>query len=230
MTVTTTTIREVADRVRMHPMLQDVSFDAILSNAVDFIRIMGCPALFEEKTDVVQIKDWRGDLPCGLITILGVREVKEHGPGRSYRYATDVFHMSDNKKGIVPLTYKTQRNKIFTSTKDKPVEVSYRAIMVDDEGFPLIPESPTFLKALELYIKKQRFTMLFDLGKLSIGILSNTQQEYAWAAGQCQAEMNELTYDQMESVVNSWNQLLARNHMHHSGFKVLGNEEHIKVH
>lgn len=56
-------------------------------------------------------------------------------------------------------------------------------MMLDKDGYPMIPENSAFIKALELYIKKAWFTILFDMGKISQGVLFNTQQEYAWAAG-----------------------------------------------
>jgi hypothetical protein len=42
---------------------------------------------------------------------------------------------------------------------------------LDDEGYPLLPDEPTFLRALELYIKKQWFTILFDMNKISPAVL-----------------------------------------------------------
>ena len=52
----------------------------------------------------------------------------------------------------------------------------------------MIPENSSFERALELYIKKKVFTVLFDLGKISQVVYNNTQQEYAWAVGDCQNE------------------------------------------
>jgi len=43
--------------------------------------------------------------------------------------------------------------------------------MIDEEGLPMIPDNPIFLKTLELYIKKEYFTILFDMGKISPAVL-----------------------------------------------------------
>jgi hypothetical protein len=51
---------------------------------------------------------------------------------------------------------------MFTSFTNGKVKVSYKAIPVDENGFPLIPDNPTYLSALEQFIKVQVFTILFD--------------------------------------------------------------------
>lgn len=51
--------------------------------------------------------------------------------------------------------------------------MSYKAIPVDEEGFPLLIDNPTFIKGLELYIKKEVFTILFDQDKIKGHVLQN---------------------------------------------------------
>ena len=89
--------------------------------------------------------------------------------------------MSDVKHESPDYTYKIQGSVIYTSLKEGTIEISYRAILslwafaVDDEGSPLIPEKSSFTRALELYIKNQCFTILFDLGKINQAVYANVQ-------------------------------------------------------
>jgi hypothetical protein len=46
------------------------------------------------------------------------------------------------------------------------VEIVYNSIPVDEEGFPLILDNEKYKNALELYIKKDKFTKAFDNGRL----------------------------------------------------------------
>ena len=157
----------------------------------------------------------------------------EHCP-KVFRYASDSFHYSPKKEpnkdlDTWDLTYKLQNNAIYTSLKEGVVEVAYHAIKVDKEGYPMIPENSSFIQALELYIKKKVFTILFDQGKISPAVLQNTQQEYAWYVGQAQRDLTMPTIDQMESISNMWTQLLQRNNEHSKGMKPLGRREYIRV-
>ena len=223
-----------------HPLLRDVPFETILEYTLDFIQIVGCPSLFEEKTTVIKIEDWRGVLPCDYVSMIQVRTAKKvdgiepnHRSHISYRYSTDSFHMSTEKPDVgrygTDLTYKVQGYVIYTSTKDTDIEIAYNAIATDDEGYPLLPDNPSFLRALEAYVKKQQFTILFDLGKLQPAILQNAQQEYAFYVGQCQTDMIMPSIDQMESLTNLWTSLIARANEHSKGFINSGSKEYLTV-
>ena len=109
------------------------------------------------------------------------------------------------------------------------MSVSYKAIPVDKDGFPLLIDNPVFLKALEAYIKREAFTILFDMGKIAPTVLQNTQQSYAWLAGQLQSEFTIPSQSGMESISRMWNTLIQRTSEFNNGFSSLGNKEYIKL-
>lgn len=219
------------DNILDHPMLRDVSFERAINYTQSFMRIVGCPRIFEEKVALIDIKDWRGILPCDFNDIIQVRTHSDCGEKnyKVFRYATDNFHMSNNKQDSFDLTYKIQGNVIFTSMKEGTIEIAYNAFAVDSEGYPLIPDNSTFIRALELYIKKQCFTVLFDLGKINQAVYQNVCQEYAWAVGAAQNDLIRPTIDQMESITNMLNTLVWRVTEHKSGFVNSGSAEKIKL-
>lgn len=225
-------IKQALDDLLEHPLLQDLSFERVVNYTVHFLQIVGVPNEFEEKTALIDIKDYRGCLPCDYYDMIQVRTYKEgeYCP-RVFRYTTDSFHHSPNKgdSDTWDLTYKLQNSIIYTSIKEGTIEIAYHAIKVDKEGYPMIPENSSFIQALELYIKKKVFTILFDQGKINNAVLQNTQQEYAWAVGQAQRDLTMPTIDQMESISNMWTQLLQRNNEHSKGMKQLGRREYIKL-
>lgn len=116
------------------------------------------------------------------------------------------------------MTYKIQGNVIFTSIREGTIEIAYNAFMVDSEGYPMIPDNSSFITALELYIKKKHFTILFDLGKLNQSVYNQVCQDYAWAVGQAQSDLVRPTIDQMQTLTNSLNTLIPRVAEHSSGF------------
>ena len=237
--IQTTNIRRILDRVMRHPMLRDIPFETAVEYAVDFISLMGTPALYEDKTAIININDWKGQLPCDFEHMIQVR-VAPHQHSRrwhgchfpllmpTYRYSGHSFHMSDMKPSEFAtgeFTYQIQGMTIFTSTRDLDIEISYRGFMVDDEGFPLLPDNPSFPRGLENYIKLQWFTILYDMGKISQQVMQNTQQEYAWAAGDAQSEFSRLDLDKAETLFNSFKTLLPRNHEHWKAFFTNGSKE-----
>ena len=207
-----TNIRIVLDKILRHPLMQDLSLETAVDYTVDFMRIVGTPRMFTEKISIIELKDYRAELPNDYYQMI---QVKGNGD-TMYNYATDSFHLSNTHN--TNKTYKVQGHIIYSSSKDDNLEISYLAIETDSDGFPLIPDNSSFTRALELYIKKQWFTILFDLGKISNASFQNVLQEYAWAVGDCQTEFNRMSLDQAESFYNSWRTLILRNNQHSVGF------------
>lgn len=224
------------DKITRHPLMQDIPFETVIDYAVDFIRLVGTPPSFVDKTAIIDIHNYRGELPCDFYEMIQVRlaydekhRVENHAP--TFRYTTDSFHMSPNKPLVSDLTYKLQGNCIFTAPLEEgKIEIAYRALPIDDEGYPLIPDNSAFSRALEMYIKKQWFTIQYDLGKISQAVMAKTDQDYAWAVGQAQTDLIRPTIDQMESISNMWNTLIPRAQEHRKGFIHTGSKEHIKTH
>lgn len=223
-------IRIVLDRLLRHPLLTDLNLEAAIQYTIDFISAMGLPHIHIDKVETVKVDEYRGLLPCDLVSI---NQVRLHNSNTYLRSMTDNFNGHAVKRhhdSKEDLTFKTQGNVIFTSTKCADLDISYRALPLDEDGLPLLPDNAIFLKTLELYIKKEWFTILFDLGRISPAVLSNTQQSYAFVAGQCNNEFLIPSVSEMESITNSWNQLIPRTNEFRYGFKNLGNKEYIRSH
>lgn len=223
----------ILDRLLRHPLLTDLNLETAIQYTLDFIGAMGLPNVYVDKVETIDINEYRGELPCDLISI---NQVRLHKNGIALRAMTDNFNAypTHNHEGgdwgeRGEPSFKTQGRVIFTSIRHEKVDISYKAIMLDDEGLPLIPDNSIFLKALELYIKKEWFTILFDMGKISPAVLNNTQQEYAFKAAQCNNEFVIPSVSEMESITNVLNQLVPRVTAFRNGFKNLGDKEYIRL-
>lgn len=235
-------LKVIMDKLLRHPLMAGISYEAVIDYCIDFMRIVACPNIFMEKSVIYAIEDYSiGNydkegkfipltLPEDFYEIIQVRTNND-----VLRYSTDSFHMSENKENsnhYNDLTYKIQDGTIYTSFKEGEIEVMYSAFNISEDGYPMIPDNSKFTRALEAYIKKQWFTILFDLGKLQGPILQNAQQEYAWAVGACETEFNKLTLDKAESFYNSFKgAILHTNNKHHKeGFINLGSPNKNRKH
>ena len=210
-------IREVLSRVLRHPLLQDVSFEQTVQHTIDFISIFGMPKLYEDKEVELHIENFRASLPEDLVSIVQVKSKS----GECLRNMTSTFVPTESSNG---LTFKTQGNILYTSFKTGDVYIAYKAIPVDECGYPLLIDNSIFLKTLESYIKKEVFTILFDMGKISGAVLQNAQQQYAWLAGQLQSEFTIPSISEMESIKNNWCSLIQRTKEFDNNFMYLGNK------
>lgn len=220
-------IKVILDRLLRHPLMQDLSFETAVDYTVDFFGIIGMPRLFEERVTKVPVKNYRARIPCGETSITQIRETCS---GRCLRGSTDNFHMAQGRDRIQDEpTFKVQGDYIYLNKREGELEVAYKAITTDEEGYPMIPEDPVILRALEYYIKKQWFTILFDMGKIQPAVLQNVQQEYAFYVGQAQNKLVMPTLSEMESITNMWNTLIPRFNEFRDGFEKSGEKERIRV-
>lgn len=220
------------DDILDHPMMQDLSFERAINYAVEFIKIVGMPTAFEHKTITIPVENYTGyrldkdgeklpSIPEDCYQILAIK--KKGGEEVILNTSTSVFGSS--KSNSAPPSYVIRGSVIQTSFEEGELEISYLALPVDKEGYPTIPEIASYIRALELYIKKKWFTILFDLGKLNGSIYNNVKQDYAFAVGQAQSELIKPSLDEMEAFTNMWNSLLPRHSAHRFGFNTLGSRE-----
>jgi hypothetical protein len=242
-----TNIRRVLDNLHDHPMLREITLEQVVRYTVRFIEIFGMPKMFQDREEDVDIHEFRGLLPCDLISIT---QVKDDCSGICLRSMTDTF-----TPGLVPppphphrpphpympyippiapghgeAAFKTQGRIIFTSFPEGRVRIAYKAIPVDEDGFPLLIDNENYLACLEAYIKKQVFTVKFDQGKIAAGILQNAQTDYAFLAGQLQSEFQIPSYSEMQSIQNYITSILPSMRHFDNGFRDLGSREYIRNH
>ena len=79
----TTNIRNLASRIMRHPLMRDIPFETILDYTLDFIHIVGAPSLFEEKTAILHVDNYRCLLPCDYVSMIQVRTAKNIEIGRA---------------------------------------------------------------------------------------------------------------------------------------------------
>ncbi len=244
-----TSVKRVLDDLLDHPLLRDLTLEQVIRHTIRFISLFGFPQLYHDKVETVEIRDYRGLLPCDLISIIQVRDLDSDiclrsmtdtfapgmGPHPEERHHhKDLLNNAHPAGEYIPprkehheeLAFKTQGRIIFTSFREGRVEVAYKAIPVDENGFPLLIDNETYLNALEAYIKRQVFTVKYDTGSVSAGVLSNAQTDYSWAAHNLQTEMTTPSMSEMESMTRFLTTMLKPVTSFDRHFKDMGNREY----
>lgn len=218
-----TNIRVILDNCLQHELLQDLTLEQMVGYVVKFNGIYNMPQMYIDKCVTIPIKEYKGILPCDLVQ---VKQVKDKHTNQAIKEINGNFF----NPNTIERAFKTQGQYIYTTFKEGCVEIAYRAIPIDEEGYPLILDNEKYKNTLELFIKKDKFTKYFDQGKLHQNILQNVQQEYAWAAGQLQSELKTPSMSEWESISNAHNTLLQRDDEFVRGFETLGEKEYYKKH
>lgn len=227
-------IKEVMSRLTRFSYLNNITLEQVIQLVSDFIGKMGLPGIYVDKIVTLEVEDYRALLPCDLIQVLQVKDLSDK---TCIRYNTDSF-MNDTKGASdrSDRAYKLQGRIIYTTFEKGKIEVAYKSVKTDDEGLPMVPGTPKFLIAFEWYVRVYFLTARLETAadaftyKTSAAALQNAQQEYAFAAGQCNNSFIIPSVDEMQSITGIWNQLLVRYDEHRTGFTHSGATEYIKNH
>ena len=253
-----TSIKQVLANLLDHPLLRDVDIDAAVRYTLRFIALHGYPQLYQDKIADVEIHQFRGELPCDLISIDQVRDkctgiclramTKSFNPGLKdhpkHQHGDSTSQYPDLVNGfhehVTPppyadgmdrwhdhlhhhhhlhphfheheMSFKTQGRVIYTSFPEGVVQLAYKSIPIDEEGYPLLIDDENYLAALEAYIKVKVFTVKFDTGKITAPVLQNAQTDYAWLSAQLMDTMTIPSMSEMESITRMWNNLVSNRH------------------
>ena len=236
-------INRILDELLRHPMLNNLTLEQVVSYTLTFIGANGHPKMYQDKIEDIDIHEFRGLLPCDLISII---QVKDLASGTCLRSMTDNFtpgmrpesphHPHHKHPPYLPplahrhgeLTFKTQGRVLYTSFQEGKVQLAYKSIPVDEDGFPMIIDNPIYLDALRAFVKQEVFTIKFDMGEIPSAVLQNAQQEYCWRAAQLNREFKLPSVSEMESLARAFNTMIAMPRHFDDGFKHLGDREYLK--
>ena len=219
-------IRSLMSRLYKNPLLEHISLEDVLQYLGEFMELYGFPTMYEDREVYIHIDNYRAQLPVDVIKI---NQVLDKSTKRCLTISTATFSDGNNFKYSDPQAYKIQGTIIVTSFKKGDIILSYKSFPLDDSGYPKIPQSYLFLLTLELYIKEQYYTLLYDQGKISFNVLSNVKTDYDWRSGQLVSQVTTPSMEEMEVLTNVWNRMIPDMLEHKQGFNNLGTKEHIKL-
>lgn len=225
-----TTIDTLMQNLYEHPMLRDLTLDQVIKYVVRFIGLHGYNSMYEDKEENVEIRDYRGVLPCDLVRII---QVKELSSGICLAAMTDSFApgLGDglrNHTRCCGKSFKTQGNIIYTSFPEGEVKIAYKSIPVDENHYPMIMDNDTYLAALEAFIKKNVFNIKYDQGKIPSDVYHNADKEYRVLAAQLKGELNLPSMSEMESISRYLTSSIKSVRSFDNGFRDLNQREYLK--
>lgn len=214
-----------------------------LGNAVEWIgeamELIGSPMQLRERIGLVEIKHKKGKLPTDmhlLITSSAAPNTTCDQAKRfiQMRYSTDAYHMfcTECQDGQCnsDITYIINDDYIFVNFDKGVVRLSYKAIPVDENGYPLIPDDIKFKNAVSYHLMwKLAFIKMMN-GKIAAGLYDRIVADRDWYIGAAQTRGNMPSVDEMQSIKNNWLRLIKKVDQHSDGFKGMGHQEDRIIH
>jgi hypothetical protein len=236
---TTTSLKTILWKVLRHPLATDLTYEEAAEHVIEAIRLIGAPLSFEDKVSLpIKVENYKAAIPLNSIKVRGVRIVnnlENYDNGAiALRYATDIYHNGANcesgSNDNIPYeyTYTLQKGVIFTSIPNGWIQVSYQALPVDEEGYPLIPNDQKTLLAIEYYVLHRFMEPLWLIGKITDKAFNYVETKRHFYMGGADTSLKLQGIDHLQSVMNTINRLIINDQAHQSFYKGSGEQERIK--
>jgi hypothetical protein len=194
-------IGEILYRLLEQPLLKAVKKSDIANHIKTVIELVGVPGLKEEKLVILDIFDFRAELPSDFLLRKTVRSVNgedkivlTHNTDEYGQFNKKLFDKKDS--GII-YTHKIVNGFIYTDFKEGKVELVYYAYLTDEHGWPMIPRNESLYLAIEYFIKSRHFGILADNNAQFERSYQRAEQQYCWYVAQAKGFFS--TPDQVEA-------------------------------
>ncbi len=234
-------------KVLRNPLASEITYEDAAEYALEFIKLIGAPVIYLDKTATLELTNYKAELPCDLLYLNGVAYSNLSQEGFSgdpiaMREASNTFHQDisqhtneqDSEFSLrgnhrrTEFTYTINRGIIFTSMNNGYVELAYKAIATDEEGYPLIPDNEKVMLGLEYYILSRYLEPLWMMGKITDKAFEFIQQKRYFYTPSAFTSLQMPSVDKMETLMNSLNRLIINTTAHQNFFKKAGEKERIR--
>jgi hypothetical protein len=241
----TISLGQILWKVMNNKLITDLSYDDAATYAIEALRLIGAPLVYENKVTRPPIKiiQHKAALPQGIINIRGIKLLHDDyvnnneilNQDLALIYATDIYHQDTdcndgNCDDETEFTYEIQHGIITTSFKEGYILVSYKGISLDNDGYPAIPDDQDVMLCLEYYILFRYLENLWALSKIPDKVFNYYDQKKCWYMGAANSSMQMPSIDQLETVMNSVTRILHNNQRHEQFFEKMGKKERIRKH
>jgi hypothetical protein len=121
--------------------------------------------------------------------------------------------------------YYTNGNYIKFNVKEGYIMMAYKAVPIDDEGYPLVPEDESFQEALYWYIVNKLYYPDWLGGRIRDAVYYDARSNWNFYCKQAYGKSMMPSGDKLESLKNQWLTLYPEINSFDSEFSNLGNRQ-----
>jgi hypothetical protein len=122
-------------------------------------------------------------------------------------------------------TYVISGNYIKTNLRTGYLMVSYQAVPVDSEGYPMIPDDESFEEAIYWYINMKLTYPEWKMGRVRDAVYYDAKSSWNFYRKQAYAQALMPNVDQLESIKNAWLRLVPEIDEHSTFFSHLNDKQ-----
>jgi hypothetical protein len=186
----------------------EIDWADLISWAGKALSLIGAPAIYHTKvtgvdiiTPHITLVDYKGSLPVDFVEI-APNGVRDSVSKQIYTYSGNV---NPNYGGP---TYVIKNRVIETSVANSVLELAYTAFMVDDDGFPMVPDVERVIEAVRAFLTFRADHRLWRKDKLSEKVYRDSEREWLWYVGSAGTALRIMNPERRKMWTKYWTQVL----------------------
>ena len=225
-------IAEIIERSLDNFDSEAIDYSVAVRHCADAISLIATPDQMMDYISEIKVHNYRGCLPENLVNLTQMRLCDT---GEVLQQSTNTFHLKareqENHKypQELGLRYSINNNWIHTNFENGDVQVSYRGLMIDDNGYPMIPNRVEYKLAIESYLTERIAFKLLAKEQINPNIYNIFQQERLFNMGSALEKGKTPSPEKMEIIKNSFIRLLDRVDARRHSNTDLSSQERLKV-
>ena len=217
-------VNELIYRIKRNRLLSDVNYSDIAMDIMDLVKMVGAPIIYESKIETIPFVAFRTEIPKDMFYLEHLSYKKgnqmiplqysvSHSGGKWNCISERGMSIRSN------MTYSIKRNYIYLDVESGVINIEYKAIVVDENGMPMIPDNVHLIKAIESYVKVQHFIEKDDMGDMHQSVLQRAEREYAWHIAAAETAFKMPSEDEMEVIRNGLVRFISNYRANAQGFE-----------
>lgn len=210
------------------PFIERINLGDVVEWTGEFIKYLGVNDLYETYTCEVDITDYRGVLPPNYQSINAIREKSEK---LGLKETINKF-----PKGLNPNTdyqnyadFSIKDKCIFVDFETGTLEISFEGFILDEDGFPKIPDEERIIQGVYWYIVHKIAYGMWMVGKLPNDKFAYIDQKKAFHMASSRYYGKMPSKQKMESIKDQQLRLVPDTNAYKDSFVTLNNIEEIKI-
>lgn len=127
-------------------------------------------------------------------------------------------------------TYTINNSYLVTSFREGSVVMSYLAVALDDEGFPLIPDNYYYIKAIKAYVTMMLDRIEWRAGRMRDNVFEHSRMDWGNYVRAAKGAGLMPSIPQTENIKNQWLSLMPRINSYNEFFGDLGSSTNLTHH
>lgn len=125
-------------------------------------------------------------------------------------------------------TYTIKKGIIYSSIKEGKLEIAYKGIAVDEDGYPLIPNNVKVKLFMEYYILSRYLEPIYLMGKITDKAYDFILTKRYFYTASAFTGLQMPSIDGMQSMMGAINRLIINTTAHSDFFKKAGDQERFR--